>query len=87
MSTWLWRLFLIWYAVGDALVGFDLVPPALEQANAVFLYLAGLICAVYLVKRFGRKKGILLSLFIILWSAAVRAHLAVRHYQRPEARG
>lgn len=73
MSAWLWRIFLIWYSVGVVLVAFDLVPPALEWANAVFLYLAGLIGAVYLVKRFGMRKGILLSLFIIIWSIAVES--------------
>lgn len=73
MLTWFWRGFLIWYAVGIVLLALDLIPPALEWANAVFLYWAGLIGAVYIMERFGRAKGAALSLFIIITTIAIES--------------
>lgn len=40
---WVWKGFVVWYVFGVILVGFDLLPPWLEWANPVFLWLAGII--------------------------------------------
>lgn len=44
----LWLFFTIWFFIGLILVGFSLLPPWLEWANAVFLFASGLYAALYL---------------------------------------
>ncbi|WP_214808341.1 carotenoid biosynthesis protein [Exiguobacterium sp. s144] len=43
----LWLFFSIWFTIGLILVGFSLLPPWLEWANAVFLFASGLYAALY----------------------------------------
>lgn len=61
-------LFLIWYSIGIVLLTFDLLPWWLEWANAFFLILAGTLGFLYFYKQFGKTTGILLSLFIFLFT-------------------
>ncbi|MGD7043930.1 carotenoid biosynthesis protein [Jeotgalibacillus proteolyticus] len=65
---WLWRIFLVWYGFGIILVGFDLLPPFLEWANAVFLYLAGGLAVIYAVKTLGKGPGLLFSAAIMAFT-------------------
>lgn len=65
---WVWRIFLVWYAVGIILVGFDLLPPFLEWANAVFLYLAGTLAVIYAVKTLGAFAGLTFSIIIMAFT-------------------
>jgi len=44
----LWLFFTVWFFIGLILVGFSLLPPWLEWANAVFLFASGLYAALYL---------------------------------------
>ncbi len=44
----LWLFFTVWFVIGLILVGFSLLPPWLEWANAVFLFASGLYAACYL---------------------------------------
>lgn len=44
----MWTAFVIWFAFGLILVGFSLLPPWLEWANVVFLFLSGTYAALYL---------------------------------------
>ena len=60
----LFKLFVVWFIVGVILVGFDLIPPALEWANSVFLILAGGVALLYSTVHFGKKEGIALSVAI-----------------------
>ncbi|MCY1691337.1 hypothetical protein OVA29_12105 [Exiguobacterium sp. SL14] len=48
LQHFIWRLFVIWFSIGLVLVGFSLLPPWLEWANAVFLFLSGTYAAFYL---------------------------------------
>ncbi|OSX54916.1 carotenoid biosynthesis protein [Anoxybacillus ayderensis] len=66
----LYRLFLIWYACGIVLVGFRLLPPWLEWANVVFLMLAGVIGAFFLIETYGRR-GIIATVAIFIGTMAV----------------
>lgn len=72
----IYRLFLLWYAIGIILLAFDLLPPWLEWANAVFLILAGTLGFMYFLRRFGTAAGIMigsiifLATFIIEWAGA-----------------
>ncbi|TFE03291.1 carotenoid biosynthesis protein [Jeotgalibacillus sp. R-1-5s-1] len=63
-----WKVFLVWYAVGVVLVSFDLLPPWLEWANAVFLYLSGILAIYYSMTVLGKIKGFLISLFIMAFT-------------------
>ena len=69
-------LFIFWYACGIILVGFDLLPPWLEWANAFFLILAGTLGFLYFLKRFGVIAGsaigilIFFSTFIVEWAGS-----------------
>ncbi|MCA1063029.1 carotenoid biosynthesis protein [Rossellomorea sp. AcN35-11] len=62
----IWIIFLIWYGVGIILVSLDLLPPALQWANAVFLYLAGFLAILYAVKKFKGRFGLVVALCIML---------------------
>lgn len=76
--VWVFRFFVFWYVCGFVLLTFDLIPPALEWANAVFLIVAGSIGGIYFVKRFGITIGSLYSLFIVIFSIAVE-HYGVQY--------
>ncbi|MCA1058472.1 carotenoid biosynthesis protein [Rossellomorea aquimaris] len=65
-GDWAWSVFLIWYGVGIILVSLDRVPPSLQWANAVFLYLAGFVAILYVMKKFRVGLGIIISSFIML---------------------
>ncbi|MCD5322474.1 MULTISPECIES: carotenoid biosynthesis protein [Pontibacillus] len=77
--VWIFRFFVFWYVCGFILLSFDLIPPALEWANAVFLIVAGSIGGIYFVKRFGGIIGSLYSLFIVAFSIAVE-HFGVQYH-------
>ncbi|MBM7647883.1 putative membrane protein [Bacillus ectoiniformans] len=81
----IWRFFLVWYVCGVILVAFDLLPPWLEWANAVFLYAAGSLAIMYFVRLFGKRLGSILSIFIIIGtmfaeSLGVKYGLIFGHY-------
>ncbi|EWG10949.1 carotenoid biosynthesis protein [Cytobacillus firmus] len=63
----LFHFFIFWYICGVILLSFDLLPPWLEWANAVFLILSGLLAIVYFTKVFGRT-GYLISMGIFIVS-------------------
>ncbi|CAN7359738.1 carotenoid biosynthesis protein [Rossellomorea sp. LjRoot5] len=65
-QDWIWIVFIIWYGVGIILVSFDWLPPSLQWANAVFLYLAGILAILYAMKRFETRAGLIISLGIML---------------------
>ncbi|TWI57953.1 carotenoid biosynthesis protein [Halalkalibacter nanhaiisediminis] len=60
----LFRFFLFWYTCGVILLTFDILPPFLEWANAVFLILSGLLGVVYFIRNYGFQLGLFLSLMI-----------------------
>jgi len=66
--NWVWKVFLVWYVVGVILVGFDLLPPFLEWANAVFLYLAGALAFIYAIRKLGLKVGLFFSIIIMAFT-------------------
>ncbi|TXC90795.1 carotenoid biosynthesis protein [Metabacillus litoralis] len=72
------KLFLVWYFVGIILLTFDLIPPALEWANVVFLILSGLIGGIYFIKSFGINLGLSLSLIIVFFSIFAE-HIGVEY--------
>ncbi|WP_160847023.1 carotenoid biosynthesis protein [Pontibacillus yanchengensis] len=78
MSVWLFRFYLIWFGCGFVLLSFDILPPALQWANAVFLTLAGLLGGIYFLKQYGPKKGITYSLFVIIMSISIE-HIGVQY--------
>ncbi|MFC0522202.1 carotenoid biosynthesis protein [Pontibacillus salicampi] len=61
MSTGIFRFYVIWFCCGFLLLTFDILPPALEWANAVFLMAAGLLGGIYFYKQYGALKGLLYS--------------------------
>ncbi|TFE03002.1 carotenoid biosynthesis protein [Jeotgalibacillus salarius] len=63
-----WKIFLLWYAIGVILVAFDLLPPFLEWANAVFLYLAGILAIYYSTKVMGTVRGLTISALIMAFT-------------------
>ncbi|MBM7577351.1 carotenoid biosynthesis protein [Jeotgalibacillus terrae] len=63
-----WKIFIVWYVIGVVLVAFDLLPPFLEWANAVFLYLAGILAIYYSTKVLGLIKGIVISVIIMAFT-------------------
>lgn len=65
-QDWIWIVFLIWYGVGIILVSLDWLPPSLQWANAVFLYLAGFLAILYAMKKFGGQFGAIIALGIML---------------------
>lgn len=65
-QNWIWIVFLIWYGVGIILVSLDLLPPSLQWANAVFLYLAGFLAFLYAIKKFGGQNGVFIAFCIML---------------------
>lgn len=58
-----WLLFSIWFSCGIILVGFSLLPPWLEWANAVFLFLSGTYAAFYLWHVLPRGRWIIPLIF------------------------
>ncbi|MCD7034916.1 carotenoid biosynthesis protein [Metabacillus sp. GX 13764] len=77
-SQLLYYFFFVWYACGLVLLSLDILPPALEWANVVFLILAGSLGGIYLAEAYGVKKGIFLSLMIIIFSIFAE-HLGVKY--------
>ncbi len=65
-DDWIWIVFLIWYGVGIILVSLDWLPPALQWANAVFLYLAGFLAILYAMKRLRVRLGAVVAICIML---------------------
>jgi bisanhydrobacterioruberin hydratase len=65
VKKYVFGLFIFWYVVGVFLLLFDLLPPMLEWANAVFLILAGILGAIYFIANYSKAKGFFLSFFII----------------------
>ncbi|MBN8234234.1 carotenoid biosynthesis protein [Halobacillus kuroshimensis] len=78
MSTYIFRFFIFWYICGVFLVTFDWLPPWLEWANSVFLIAAGIVAGLYFIHMYGKRTGILYSLFIIAASIYVE-HLGVAY--------
>ncbi|WP_170289430.1 carotenoid biosynthesis protein [Metabacillus lacus] len=70
--------FLVWYACGVILLSFDILPPWLEWANAVFLMAAGLLGGAYFIMSYGLLKGLLLSLGVIFGSIFAE-HVGVKY--------
>lgn len=64
-------LFIVWYSIGIVLLSFDLLPWWLEWANAFFLMLAGTLGFLYFYHLFGKTAGILLGIFIFLFTFIV----------------
>ncbi|WP_226658073.1 carotenoid biosynthesis protein [Pseudalkalibacillus hwajinpoensis] len=64
----IFRLFIFWYCCGLVLVGFDLLPPFLNWANAFFLILCGILGSLYLFRTFGPFRGLLYASFIFVFS-------------------
>lgn len=64
-----WKVFVVWYFFGFFLVGFDLLPPWLEWANPVFLWLAGIVGATIIYQSV--RNGSLIVPFIFFGSIAV----------------
>ncbi|MCA1054984.1 carotenoid biosynthesis protein [Rossellomorea aquimaris] len=64
----LFRFFIIWYVCGVVLLSFDLLPPWLEWANAVFLITAGILAVRYFIHKFGSTYGLLISTVIFFFS-------------------
>lgn len=71
MMKWdniIYRLFVFWYCCGLILVGFDLLPPILEWANAFFLILCGILGGFYFIRTFEFSKGLAITAFIFILS-------------------
>lgn len=67
------NLFLFWYGCGIFLVGFDILPPFLEWANAFFLILCGVLATFYFIRTFGKTLGTSISIFIFIMSMAAES--------------
>ncbi|MCA0969475.1 carotenoid biosynthesis protein [Halobacillus litoralis] len=74
----IYRFFIFWYICGVVLLSFDLIPPWLEWANSVFLITAGVVSALYFISIYGKRFGVLYSLWIIIGSIWVE-HLGVEY--------
>ncbi|PFG13226.1 carotenoid biosynthesis protein [Bacillus sp. es.036] len=64
----IFRLFIFWYCCGLILVGFDLLPPFLNWANAFFLILCGILGSIYFIRTFGSLWGLSFASFIFVIS-------------------
>lgn len=71
-DTYLFRFFVVWYAIGVILLSFHLVPPWLEWANVVFLITSGLLGIFYFIRSGGRA-GITAVIIIFFGSMAVES--------------
>ncbi|WP_157796485.1 carotenoid biosynthesis protein [Bacillus sp. FJAT-45037] len=86
----LFRLFIFWYINGVVLLSFDILPPALEWANAVFLILSGLLGVVYFLRNYGQAIGGIISalIFIVtLLAEAIGVHYGLffgHYYYNPD---
>ncbi|MCA0988253.1 carotenoid biosynthesis protein [Guptibacillus algicola] len=67
------KLFIFWYGCGVVLVGFDLLPPFLEWANAFFLILCGVLAGFYFIRTFGKPIGYSISILIFTLSMAAES--------------
>ncbi|MDZ5473825.1 carotenoid biosynthesis protein [Bacillus sp. 31A1R] len=77
-KEYIYRTFLVWYFVGIILVAFDLLPESLEWANAVFLYLAGIVTFIYAGVVYGWSYAIQ-SFLIVLFISIGAEHLGVKY--------
>ncbi|MGL4522970.1 MAG: carotenoid biosynthesis protein [Bacilli bacterium] len=80
MFNRLYYFFLFWFVCGFILLGFNLLPPSLEWANAVFLALSGLLGSVYFVQTYGKIPGMMISIFIFIVSFIVEYFGASRDF-------
>lgn len=71
MKEWIYRFFLFWYACGVVLVAFDILPKQLEWANAVFLYVAGIVALIFAINRYGKGFAILTFVFVLCLSILI----------------
>ncbi|MDR0136396.1 carotenoid biosynthesis protein [Metabacillus idriensis] len=74
----IYYFFLFWYACGVILLSFDILPPALEWANVVFLIAAGIIGGIYFIRSYGQTKGLAISALIVFFSIFAE-HLGVEY--------
>ncbi|WP_404403365.1 carotenoid biosynthesis protein [Jeotgalibacillus malaysiensis] len=84
-----WKVFLVWYGIGVILVAFDLLPPFLEWANAVFLYLSGILAIYYGMKVLGNLRGLSISIVIMaftMWAESLGVEYGIifgaYHYEQ-----
>ncbi|AJD91217.1 hypothetical protein JMA_19000 [Jeotgalibacillus malaysiensis] len=84
-----WKVFLVWYGIGVVLVAFDLLPPFLEWANAVFLYLSGILAIYYGMKVLGNIRGFIISIVIMaltMWAESLGVEYGIifgaYHYEQ-----
>ncbi|WP_186320648.1 carotenoid biosynthesis protein [Fictibacillus phosphorivorans] len=63
----LFRFFIFWYSVGLILLVFDILPPALEWANSVFLIACGVLGGFYFYRTYGNF-GAIFTLFVLFGS-------------------
>lgn len=84
-----WKVFLVWYGIGVILVAFDLLPPFLEWANAVFLYLSGILAIYYGMKVLGNIRGLAISILIMaftMWAESLGVEYGIifgaYHYEQ-----
>ena len=84
-DRFIFRFFIFWYTCGVILLTFDILPPFLEWANAVFLIVSGLLGVIYFMRNYGVNLGFLLSFMVffvtvfIEW-AGVQFGLFFGHY-------
>lgn len=72
-DLYLYRFFIVWYAIGLVLLSFDLVPPWLEWANVVFLVTSGFLAMVYFYRSQSGILGIAAILIIFILSIAIES--------------
>ncbi|SDN39170.1 carotenoid biosynthesis protein [Alkalicoccus daliensis] len=72
-DLYIYRFFLVWYAIGVVLLTFDLVPPWLEWANVVFLVTSGFLGMIYFYRSQSRILGIMVVIFIFVLSIAIES--------------
>lgn len=78
LDHYIYYFFLFWYACGVILLSFDILPPALEWANVVFLIAAGIIGGIYFIRTYGPSKGFAISAVIVFFSIFAE-HLGVQY--------
>jgi bisanhydrobacterioruberin hydratase len=89
-DRYIFRLFLFWYINGVILLTFDILPPALEWANAVFLILSGALGVIYFIRNYGLELGGILSaliFFITLLVEGMGVHYGLffgHYYYNPD---
>ncbi|KZE64879.1 hypothetical protein AWM68_09530 [Fictibacillus phosphorivorans] len=87
----LFRFFIFWYSVGLILLGFDILPPALEWANSVFLIICGILGGLYFFRTYGNF-GAIFTFFVLIGSIVaesigVKTGLIFGHYDYSDKLG